>query len=267
VNADQLLSAFGEHQVVGFMLVLGRISPLFLLAPLFSSKMMPARAKSVAAVALAIGLAPLAMRGAAGAPGELPTELLGLAGLMLKEILVGTAFAFALAAFFAAVSVAGNLLDTFIGFGFGALVDPVTGNSGGAINQLYALVGVAIFIGIGGDAWVIQGLARTYDAVPLLSAPDVGSLVEGVVLAFSGIFGAAIQVCAPVLLAIVLTDVAFGMVSRVVPQLNVFAVGFPAKVIVGLVVIAASLPFLAGFLDDELQRSVGSALHALKVEG
>jgi flagellar biosynthesis protein FliR len=267
VNPDQLLSAFGEHQVAGFMLVLGRISPLFLLAPLFSSKMMPPRAKSVAAVALAIGLAPLAMRGTVGAPGELPADLLGLAGLMLKEILVGMAFAFALAAFFAAVSVAGTLLDTFIGFGFGALVDPVTGNSGGAVNQLYALVGVAIFMGIGGDAWVIQGLARTYDAVPLLSAPEVGTLVEGVQVAFSGIFGAAIQVCAPVLLAIVLTDVAFGMVSRVVPQLNVFAVGFPAKVTVGLVLIAASLPFLAGFLDDELQRSVGSALHALKVEG
>jgi flagellar biosynthesis protein FliR len=81
------------------------------------------------------------------------------------------------------------------------------------------------------------------------------------------VFAAAIQVAAPVLLAIVLTDAAFGMVSRVVPQLNVFAVGFPAKVLVGLVVIAASLPFLAGFLDDELQRSVGSALHALRLEG
>jgi len=70
-----------------------------------------------------------------------------------------------------------------------------------------------------------------------------------------------------VLLAVVLTDAAFGVVSKVVPQLNVFAVGFPAKVTVGLVVIGASLPFLAGWLDDELQRSVASALQALKVSG
>ena len=69
------------------------------------------------------------------------------------------------------------------------------------------------------------------------------------------------------LLAVVLTDAAFGVVSRVVPQLNVFAVGFPAKVAVGLVLIGVSLPFLGGWLDDELQRSVGSALHALKVNG
>ncbi|MGH2970051.1 MAG: flagellar biosynthetic protein FliR [Solirubrobacteraceae bacterium] len=267
MNPDQLIAQFGEQQVAGFLLVLGRISPLFILAPLFSSKLMPARAKSVVAVALAVGIAPIAMRGVGGEAGRLPLELIDLAGLMFKEILVGTAFAFAFGAFFAAVAVAGNLLDTLVGFGFGALVDPVTGNAGGAINQLYALVGVAIFIAIGGDAWVIQGLARTYDAVPLLSAPEIGSLVEGVQVAFSGIFGAALQVCAPVLLAIVLTDVAFGLVSRVVPQLNVFAVGFPAKVTVGLVLIAASLPFLGGWLDDELQRSVGSALQALKVSG
>ena len=263
MSPDQLIAQFGEQQVLSFLLVLGRVGPLFILAPMFSSRMMPARAKSVVAVALAVGIAPIAMRTA----GSVPGVVIGLAGVMFKEILVGTAFAFALGAFFAAVSVAGTLLDTFIGFSFGALVDPVTGNPGGTLNQLYALVGVGIFIAIGGDAWVIQGLARTYEAVPLLSAPDIGSLVEGVQVAFSGIFGAALQVCAPVLLAVVLTDAAFGVVSKVVPQLNVFAVGFPAKVTVGLVVIGASLPFLAGWLDDELQRSVGSALHALKVSG
>ena len=266
MSADQLIAQFGEQQVLTFFLVLGRISPLFILAPLFSSKMMPARARGIAAVALAIGISPVAAHAGAGA-GDLPTDVIGIAGLLLKEILVGTAFAFSLGAFFAAISVAGNFLDTFIGFSFGAIVDPISGNPGGALNQLYGLVGVAIFVAIGGDAWVIQGMARTYDAVPLLEAPEISSLVEGAQIAFSGIFGAALQVCAPVLLAIVLTDAAFGVVSRVVPQLNVFAVGFPAKVTVGLLLIGVSLPFLAGWLDDELQRSVGSALHALKVSG
>jgi flagellar biosynthesis protein FliR len=263
MNPDQLIAQFGETQVMTFLLVLGRVSPLFLLAPMFSSKMLPPRARSIIAVALAVGIAPVAAH-AGDAGGKLPDEVLGIAGLMLKEILVGMAFAYALGAFFAAVSVAGSLLDTFVGFSFGAIVDPVTGNPGGVLNQLYALVGIAIFIAIGGDSWIIQGLARTYDAVPLLSAPEIGSLVEGAQVAFSGVFAAALQICAPVLLAVVLTDAAFGIVSRVVPQLNVFAVGFPAKVTVGLIVIAASLPFMAGWLDDELQRSVGSALHALK---
>jgi flagellar biosynthetic protein FliR len=262
---SSVLAQFGEQRVVEFFLVLARISPLFLLAPLFSSKMLPSRARGVAAVGLAIGIAPIA----ANAPGagELPKDVWLLAGLLLKELLVGTAFAFALACLFAAITTAGTILDSLIGFSFGALVDPVTGTNGGVLNQLYALVGVMIFVVIGGDAWVIQGLAHTYETVPLAEAPAIGSLVEGVQVAFSGIFGAAVQICAPVMLAVLLTDVGFGLVSKVVPQLNVFAVGFPAKVTVGLVLVGASLPFVAGWLNDELQGSVAAALQTLKVVG
>ena len=83
--------------------------------------------------------------------------------------------------------------------------------------------------------------------------------------AFVGIFVAAIQVAGPVMLALILTDAAFGMVSRVVPQLNVFAVGFAAKIVVGLLVLGVTLPFVAGWLTDELQRSVADALRTLKV--
>lgn len=265
MNPEAILAEFGQQQVIGFFLVLARISPLFILAPLFSSKLLPVRARGIVAVGLALGIAPIAMN--AGDKAVLPTEILELGGLVLKEMLVGFGFAFSLAALFAAIQVAGSLLDTLIGFSFGALVDPMTGTSGGVLNQLYALVGVAIFVAIGGDAWVIQGLARSYDAIPLSEAPAIGSLVEGAQVAYSGIFAAAIEVAAPVLVAVVLCDVAFGLVSRVVPQLNVFAVGFPAKVTVGLVLVGASLPFVAGWLGDEMQASVSSALQTLKVGG
>jgi flagellar biosynthesis protein FliR len=265
MTPESILAEFGQQQVLGFFLVLARVSPLFVLAPLFSSKLLPVRARGIVAVGLAIGIAPIAMN--AGETAQLPTEVLAIGGLVLKEMLVGLGFAFALGALFAAVQVAGSLVDVMLGFSFGALVDPVTGTNGGVLNQLYALVGVMIFVVIGGDAWVIQGLARSYEAIPLADAPAIGSLVEGAQVAFSGIFGAAIEICAPVLLAALLTDVAFGLVSRVVPQLNVFAVGFPAKVTVGLVLVGASLPFVAGWLSDELQGSVSSALQTLRVAG
>jgi flagellar biosynthesis protein FliR len=67
------------------------------------------------------------------------------------------------------------------------------------------------------------------------------------------------------MLALILTDAAFGVVSRVVPQLNVFAVGFPAKVVVGLLLVGATLPFLAGWISGELQQDVGAALQAIRV--
>jgi flagellar biosynthetic protein FliR len=265
MRPEDLLAHFSEQQTAGFILVLARISPLFLLAPLFSSKMLPARARGIVAVGLALGIYPVAMH--AGDTQEIPLEIWSFGGLILKEMLVGLAFSFSLACLFAAVQVAGGLLDTLIGFSFGAIVDPITGTNGGVLNQVYALIGVAIFVAIDGDQWVIQGLARSYDAIPLADAPSINTLVEGAQVVFSGVFGAAIQVCAPVMLAVLLTDVAFGLVSRVVPQLNVFAVGFPAKVTVGLVLVGASLPFMAGWLGDELQNSVASALHTLKVAG
>lgn len=82
---------------------------------------------------------------------------------------------------------------------------------------------------------------------------------------FTSIFAAALAVTAPVVLALIITDAAFGVVFKVVPQLNVFTVGFPAKIVVGTLVIAASLPFAAEWIGSELQRSVSSALQVLRV--
>jgi len=258
MNTNEILRQFGENQVAGFLLVLGRIGPLFVLAPLFSSNMIPGRAKGLCALALTLGIAPIAL-----GKREIPLDILGYAELMFKEILVGVAFAFALGALFAAVSTAGAFIDTLIGFSYGSLVDPITGNQSSVLTQAYTLVGVLVLIAIGGDQLMIRGLARSYDLVPLLDAPALASLVGGVQTAFSQVFRSALELSAPVVLAIVITDAAFGVVSRVVPQLNVFAVGFPAKVTVGLLVISVSLPFTAGWMADELERSVSTALRSL----
>jgi flagellar biosynthetic protein FliR len=260
VNANALLQQFSEQQVAGFILVLARISPLFLVAPMFSSKMVPSRVKGIAAVGLAVGMAPLATKGQ-----HVPLDVMSLVALIAKEFLVGLAFAYALSVLFAAVSAAGSLADTFIGFTFGALVDPVTGNNASVLSQAYSLVGIAVFIAINGDTWVIQGLNHTYDLVPLTGTPALGSMVAGVQHAFTGIFISAVELAAPVMLAVIITDAAFGAVARVVPQLNVFAVGFPAKVTVGLLIIGVSLPFAAGWISDQLQESVSAALQSLRV--
>ncbi len=262
MTPEQLLSqmGIGEQQILAFFLVLARVSPLFALAPLFSSKSLPKRLRGIIAVALAVGLTPVV-----GFETALPTDPFGLAGMIGKEILVGAAFAYTLAALFAALEVAGSFVDTLIGFSFGALVDPMTGNQSAVLSRIYALVGVLIFITIGGDTWVIQGLARTYELVPVDQVPDINLMVEGATRAFATIFLSAIQVAGPIILALTLTDAAFGVVSRVVPQLNVFGVGFPAKVTVGLLLMGVTLPFVGGWIGNELEQSVLQALQTLKV--
>jgi flagellar biosynthetic protein FliR len=257
---NQLLTQLGGVQSAGFILVLARVSPLFAVAPLFSSRQIPARVRTVVACGLAVGLAPLALHGQ-----HVPNDVLALLGLVLKELLVGLAFALSIALLFAAVSSAGALLDMLVGFSFGAIVDPLTGNQSAVLTQLYGLVALAVFVAIDGVGWVVGGLSRTFELVPLTAAPDIPSLATGVVATFTTIFTSALEVAAPVLLACVITDVAFGVVTRVVPQLNVFAVGFPVKVVVGLLVVAASLPFVVGWISDQLQLSVAQALQTVKL--
>ena len=257
---NELLTSLGPGQLVGFILVLARLTPLFLFAPMFSSRLVPVRVRGIVAVALAVGLSPLALAGQ-----QAPLDAAGILGLVTKELLVGMAFAFAVGMIIVALQIAGSFLDTLIGFAFGAAVDPLTGNQGTIVSQIYGLVGVLVFIAINGDALVIRGFAETFELVPLLESPALGALLDGALAAFTGIFASALQVAAPVLLALVLTDVAFGLMTRVVPQLNVFAVGLPAKVLVGMIIIGASLPFVGGLLSRELEASVETALLSLGV--
>lgn len=258
--AGQLADRFSTTELVGFILVLARVAPLFIFAPMFSSKMMPPRARGICAVAIAVGLTPIALSNQ-----HIPGDAASIMGLVLESMLVGFAFAFAIGVLFAAVQTAGSLVDIFSGFTFGAEIDPLNGTQGGAFTQLYGLVGAMIFIVIGGDAWMMRGLARTFDLVPLGSAPRLGPLAVSAVNAMGALLTAAVEVAAPVMLAVVITDVGFGMVSRVVPQINVFAVGFPTKVGVALLTVSASLPFIGGWISDQLGQSVTSALSAMHV--
>jgi flagellar biosynthetic protein FliR len=259
VNLEPLLRHVSESQTAGFILVLARVSPLFLLAPIFSSRMVPARARGIAAVAIALGMAPLALHGQ-----KVPLDIGALGGLVVKELLVGMAYAFAVAAVLGAVTVAGSFVDTLVGFSFGSLVDPITGNQSMVISQVYSMVGLMVFIAIGGDSFMIEGVGRSYQLVPLLAYPSLGALVGGAVHAFASIFTTALELAAPLVVATVITDAAFGLVARVVPQMNVFAVGFPAKIAVAFLVLGISLPFAGGFIANQLQDGVGGALQSLK---
>ncbi|HWH95654.1 MAG TPA: flagellar biosynthetic protein FliR [Baekduia sp.] len=259
-SASTLITEFGEQRVLAFFLVLARLSPLFLLAPLFSSKMVPPRVRGVIAVGLAVGLSPVV-----GADIRLPTDIMGIGSLLGKELLVGGAFAYALAATFAALSVAGSFLDTTIGFSYGSLVDPVNGGQSAVLSTAYSMIGLMVFIAIGGDAWVIKGLARTYEIVGLTQYPSLGGIVNGASGAFVKVFTSALEIAGPVLIALILTDAAFGMVTRVVPTLNAFQVAIPAKVVLGLLLVGASMPFVAGWLGGELQQDVRLALESLKL--
>jgi flagellar biosynthetic protein FliR len=257
---NELLSKLAGNELAGFILVLARVTPLFVIAPLFSSSLIPPRVRGIIAVGISIGLTPIALHGQ-----RVPSEALPLAELVIEGLLVGFGFAFTLSILMAAIETAGAMIDVVSGFSYGELINPMNGQSAAIISRFYGLVGTLIFLMIGGDTWTLRGLGRTFQLVPLTSGPRMSSLIGGAEQVFAGVLTSALEIAGPVLVALLITDVAFGVVSRVVPQLNVFAVGFPVKVAVALLVVGASLPFMANWISEQMSVSVSAALGALHV--
>jgi flagellar biosynthetic protein FliR len=255
-----LLNGIGTRNVFAFFLVLARVSPLFLVAPGFSSQMLIPRARSVLAVAMALGITPLAQHGQ-----TINQDVLPLIGLLVMNFLVGLALAFTIACVFGAIQGAGVFADAFGGFSFGSMVDPINGNPGGAMTNIYAIVGLATFLVIGGDAWTLHGLASTFNAVPIGDPVQIKPMAAAAEAACVGLLLGAVEIAAPVMLAIIITDIALGMISKVVPQVNVFAVGFTVKVGVTLLIVGVSLPFLGNWMSNVLGGSLATTLHSLRI--
>jgi flagellar biosynthesis protein FliR len=252
LNLPQLAGA----QLVDFVLVIARIGPLFLLAPVLSATFLPARAKFVMAAAISLALAPVAGHGV-----KVPNDPIRLALMFSQEIGVGIAFALSLAVLAAAIEAGASLLDTTVGFSFGALVDPITGNNSAVLGRTYMIFSTMIFVIGGGVQLMVAGLARSYDLVPLGSFPSTGGLAKLAVDGLANVPVIGLELVGPVLLAVVVTDCAMGLVARAVPQMNVFVIGLPIKVIVSFAVIAVSLPFVSQHLQSDLQQSLTDTLN------
>ncbi|HKI90712.1 MAG TPA: flagellar biosynthetic protein FliR [Gaiellaceae bacterium] len=253
------LPSFAASQLVGYVLVLSRVGGLFVLAPIFSARLIPTQAKLVVAGAISFALMPLVTSGV-----TVPTDI-SVAPLILKELLTGLAIALGLAVVSAGIQAAASVLDVAIGFSFAELVDPLMQGQSAVIGQFYSLFSVLVFLLIGGDRLMIQGLVASYRLVPLGTVPSfaqVGGLAENDLVQIALI---GMEVAAPVLIALGLVDITLALVARTVPQINVFIVGLPGKILVGIGAISASLPFITGHVQDMLQQAVYQALIALRV--
>jgi len=259
VHGDALqLTGLAGSSLIGFLLVLSRVGGLFVLAPGFSSRMIPARVKFAMAVAISLALTPLAMHG-----HPVGQDAGDLAMLIVKELMVGLAFALPLAIVAAGVQAGATLLGTIIGLSFAATIDPINNSQSAVLAQLYSLFAVMVFLLTGGDTVMLEGLAASYRVVPIDSFPDMTELAAQIVPLAGQVFVIGLEIAAPVVIALIVTDAAFGLIARAVPQMNVFFVGLPAKILLGFAVIGASLPFVAARISDQLETSVYTALRAL----
>lgn len=231
---------------LAFVLVMARMGGFFMLAPVFNSRMFPTKVKAFLLIAFSACIVPTVPH------DQIPQATPIFALLLVKEMLVGLALAFAISIVFTAVQMAGSLLDMQVGFAMMQLLDPLIGAPVSVLGQFYYLFGALIFFILDGHHMMIAGLAHSFSVLPLTAFPSTTALFQQILISVSQLFVIAMQIAAPVFVAAFITDIALGLVVRAVTQMNIFAVGMPVKILVGLTAVYITLPAFFLFFGDRL---------------
>ncbi|HPN02247.1 MAG TPA: flagellar biosynthetic protein FliR [Methylotenera sp.] len=234
-----------------------RIGMLFISTPVFASVKIPAPAK----VVLVIGLA-LAMSKGLNADGFSSINLSWLISVMISEVLIGAAIAATLIAGFASFSIGGRLLDFQIGYGISGLVDIATRSNMPLLGSLLSMTAVLIFFGLDGHWALLQVVKLSFDAIPIGSSIFDLNLAK-LIAYFGSCFSFGFAVVAPVVLCLFLIDIGMAFMSRSMPQMNVFVMSLAIKVIVGLIVLAMSVPFAGGVVKQIFESIFNMLNHLL----
>jgi len=249
--------ALTTSQVVGFFLIFTRIGGLMLSAPIFSSPRMPLQLRAGISLLLAFLLQPVL---APDGPGT-PASLFIFLAMLVREAAIGLMIGYVANLIFSIVEMAGELQDTQAGFGFAGVVDPTMSRPSAILGQFQIVVMWLIFFAVHGHLVLLQALSDSFRLVPLGTFAYAPALTGNLLQLLLHMLFIAVRISAPVLAAVLLSDLALGALQRTAPQLNIIAVGFPIKITVAVVVLALALPFLTAawrdlvpFMHDSVHR-------------
>lgn len=227
-------------QFVVFMMLFIRITALVVAAPVLGYQAVPVQVKVAFGLFLALVFYPLV---STQAP-PIDTRLIPLGIVALKEVAVGLLLGFVLGLLFAGARFAGDIIGFSMGLSIANVFDPESAQSVSLIGQFLYIVSLLVFILLNGHHFVFEALHLSYVAVPMGGLGMSALLGEGLVKISGFIFVVAIKLAAPVIVALFLIDVGLAVLARVVPQMNIFIVSFPLKIMVGLVMLMTTGPMM-----------------------
>jgi flagellar biosynthetic protein FliR len=202
-----------------------RVSAMMLAAPIFSSASISVRVRVLLAVAVAALVAPLA-------PSAATPEPLSALGVLtaLREVAIGLVMGFVMQLVFGAVVVAGHSVAMSMGLGFAMSVDPQNGVQVPVVSQLNVVLATLLFLAVDGHLLLIRAVADSFTLLPVAGLAPPAEMFANVAALGSQLFASALLLGLPTLTAILMINVAFGVITRAAPQLNIFAVGFPVTI-------------------------------------
>ena len=195
-------------------------------------------------------------------PNMPSVEPMSAAGLLLsgQQVVIGFAMGFILQMVFGAIVIGGQTLSMTMGLGFAMAVDPQNGVQVPVLSQLYVILATLIFLAIDGHLILIQVLVDSFTLLPIGLSGWSNDFGINVVLWASQMFLTALLLVLPALTAILLVNVAFGVITRAAPQLNIFAVGFPVTITAGFVFITLSMPTVFSRIVNMFDASLSQVL-------
>lgn len=245
--------ALGEQVLAGFLLAVARTAGFVLVAPPFSTRAVPGRVKAVVAIALAM---PVSRFTEAVAPD---LDSIALVLQLPLQLVMGVTLGFFVLVVVATIQAIGDLLDLTGGFSLSVAFDPLVYAQVSVLGRVHQLLAVTLLFAGDGHLMVLHGLSRSVQTMPTpaIAWDDLGRAVTADV---AGLLGAALQVAAPVVAAMLVADVALGLLTRAAPALNAFALVFPLKILFTLLLVGVILVRVPDVLTRLVEQAVVTML-------
>ncbi len=233
-------------------LLLLRPGMLVIAAPAFGSGFAPAPVRIGITLMLALTLVPVV---------TLPETInpAAIAVIAMREVVIGLAIALSVRIVVAGAELAGHLAGFSLGFSYASLVDPLSGARNSTLSGFYALTALLFFLSIDGHHEMLRALATSYQVLPVGIGGLSGDLAGLVARILGLVFVVGAQLAAPVVLVLVVTEVALGVMARSMPSLNLMVTAAPVRLIVGLIALAATLPLLPAVVKSAVTPALDLA--------
>lgn len=247
--------------LAAFLWPLSRILALVATAPLLGNPSVPVRIKLGLAVMITVLVMPLVEK---SLPQIDPASGVGFA-ILLQQILIGIAMGLVMRIVFVAVEMAGELIGLQMGLGFAVFFDPQNSGQIDIVGRFLGVIASLAFLAIDGHLIMIALISQSFSTLPIGLEGMTNATFTTLANWGSEIFKSGLQLSLPVLTALLITNLALGVLTRVAPQLNIFAVGFPLTLSIGLLVMALSMPFYAPILEHLVQEGLNLMMGILNI--
>lgn len=242
---------FTPYQVQQFFFIFLRVGAILFFVPIFSSRTIPIQVKVALSLIISLSLFSLLAHPNYNLSGIDEPVTLTLA--IIKEIMLGITIGFAARLVFAAIELGGQVMGFQMGYGMVNLLDPISETQVSIMTQWTNLMAIMIFLIINAHHWFIRALIKSFELIPIAGSQISTPLTENLVYMTGNIFVIALKIAAPIIAAILFTNTALALVARTVPQINVFIIGFPLQIAMGLLILILTLPFLVGYISGLFQ--------------